>query len=204
MLAYNSFRKTLDRVQRLIDAHGTLHGGGPGRPQQQAADVLRAAVVLTVAALDAFVGDVTIEAIPELARKGRLGTQAHTIVKPQDLLAALASADPALELQRFARSRFARTTLQSPASITNHLDNYLGYTVDWAQIAGRIGVPTPADAQAALGAYVERRHGIAHAGDVAPGRRGASPINKPYVERGRDVVAAVAGVLNTDLDAHIL
>jgi hypothetical protein len=201
--ALKGLDRALSRVQRLIDAHATLHGGGRGRPQQQAADVLRGAVVLAVAALDAYVFDVFIEAIPPLARQGRLGTEAHNIVDAKGMLHAVGSADPPGELARLAALQHARTTYQKSSSIDHHLKRYLGFNVDWVQVASLLRTASPDDAKKQLDGFVERRNLIAHAGDVPSGTNKASSINRRYVERCLKTVRTAAQVIDAGLDAYI-
>ncbi|GAA4718328.1 hypothetical protein GCM10023349_42850 [Nocardioides conyzicola] len=187
----------------MIDAHGTLHGGGRGRPQQQAADVLRGAVVLGVAALDAFVMDVFIEAIPPLVKQGRLGNEAHTLVDSKGLLHAVGAADPPGELARLASLQYARTTFQRSSAIESHLRRFLGFTPDWTQVASRLKSASADDAKKQLDGFVERRNQIAHAGDVPPGTTKASAISRPYVERCLRTVKVTAEVIDSGLDAYI-
>jgi RiboL-PSP-HEPN len=203
VLAAKGFDRTAARVHRLIDAHGVLHGGGRGRPRQQAADVLRGALVLIVAALDAFVIDAFVEAIPPLARSGRLGPAAHNLVDAKGYLHVISSADPAEEFARIAALKFATKTFQKSGAIESHLRENLDYALDWGAVATGLGLGTGNDAKKELDGYVTRRNEIAHAGDVPPGAKRATPINRQHVLRCVKVIEATVNVINVGLDAHI-
>jgi hypothetical protein len=202
MEAFVGFERAISRVDRLLALHGELHGSR-GRPAQHIADILRASLVLTVAALDAFVYEAVVEAVPALARQGRLGAKADRIADAKELLAAIATDDPADALRHLARDKFSRTTLQKAAAIEGHLRDTLGYTIDWSAVATNLAVGSDGAAREQLDGYVLRRDRIAHAGDVQAGKRQATAINRPYVQQGRDTVFVVGTTINSGLDAHI-
>jgi hypothetical protein len=109
MDAFVGFERAISRVDRLLTLHGELHGSR-GRPAQHIADILRASLVLTVAALDAFVYEAVVEAVPPLARQGRLGVKADKIADATQLLTAIATPDPA----DAARPGHAPTSMSPP------------------------------------------------------------------------------------------
>lgn len=204
MQARHGFERAALRVVRLIEAHGTLHGGGQGRPAQQAADVLRGAVVLAAAAVDAYVIDAFVEALPPVAKKGGLGLQAPDLMDGKAWLHAITTGDPTEHLASVARQKFATKTFQRASSIQSHLREYLGYEVPWDDIATRLGHPNGDDARKELNGVVARRNSIAHASDVLPGQNRASAINRPYVERALKVVRATVEEIDDGLDQYIL
>lgn len=89
------FNITMGRVDGLLRLHPTLHGSA-GRPRQHVSDVLRGALALGVAALDALVLDSVIAAIPTAVRDQRLGPNVAKWVKeePEEFLALIAGAEP--------------------------------------------------------------------------------------------------------------
>lgn len=66
------FDKSIERARDLFEVHRELHGH-VGRPAQNVSDVLRGALVLAFAALDALVSDAIAELLPSLIRKQKMG-----------------------------------------------------------------------------------------------------------------------------------
>jgi hypothetical protein len=70
------FDKTMRRVDGLLLLDPELHGVA-GRPKQHVSDLLRGALVLSVAALDALVLDSVVAAIPRAVRVRLTQRDAH-------------------------------------------------------------------------------------------------------------------------------
>ena len=89
-----NFRRTMKRVEALLHLNKTLQG--KGKPSVEIHDLLRAAVVLALGALDALVADLIAGAVPAAAKKGRIGDRVEGWVKekPADFVRLLSDPDP--------------------------------------------------------------------------------------------------------------
>lgn len=116
--AVRAFSRTLERVDFMITVQEDLHGGR-GRPIQFFSDVLRGALVLGVAALDALVGDSVAEAIPALAQRGMLGDTVAKWIrdKSKDVLACFAEDNPHRALADLCREQLKEQTFQRADAI---------------------------------------------------------------------------------------
>jgi hypothetical protein len=197
---HDSFQKTMKRMSGLLLLHPQLHGVR-GRPAQHVADVLRGALVLGVGALDALVLDSVIAAIPDAARAGRLGPNVAKWVKEDAdrFLVALASEDPTDHVALICRDHLGNTTFQRAAAIEGVLRNVVRADPPWGFAsavlnAGRAPDEPEMTAEAVrveLDEFVERRHRIAHSGDLRPDGTTARPIQLTYVKRARKVIWSV-------------
>jgi hypothetical protein len=193
---YETFEKTMGRVEGLLLLHPQLHGIR-GRPAQHVSDVLRGALVLAVGALDSLVLESVVAAVPAAARGGRLGPNVPKWIKeePEAFLGALVEDDPVEALAVLCRSKLGTLTFQRSAMIQGVMRDVLGCEAPWddaAEILSRDGGAWDAErVTARLDEYVERRHRIAHSGDVKPNSTGTQPIQRPYVERATELIEAV-------------
>src|SRR5436190_24296745 len=96
----------MGRVDGLLSLHPVLHGIA-GRPRQHVSDLLRGALVLSVAALDALVLDSVVRAIPRAVRDERLGPSVAKWVRdePETFLALLPSSNPGAGLAELCRAQ---------------------------------------------------------------------------------------------------
>ena len=204
---YETFEKTMRRVEGLLILHPELHGIR-GRPAQHVSDVLRGALVLAVGALDALVLESVVEAVPAAARDGRLGSNVPKWIKedPEAFLAALVEDDPVEALAVLCRAKLGALTFQRSAMIEGVMHDVLGCGPPWdeaAEILSKDGEEWDAEqVKERLDEFVTRRHRIAHSGDVKPNSTGTQPIQLRYVERATLVIAAVGdavdGVVRAD------
>jgi hypothetical protein len=184
--AHRSFNKTMKRVDGLVALHPIIHGA-PGRPAQHVSDVLRGALVLAMAGLDALVLDSIAEVIPQLSRSGKLGPTVEKWVRddPGAVLACFAAIDPHESLGVVCRDRLGHQTFQRSAAIEGVLHDVIGVTGLWDEAVKNLakqGKTLTADEVAArLDVFVERRNRIAHSGDAKPGATATAPIRRRFV-----------------------
>jgi len=126
--AKRAFDRTLGRVDGLIALHPDLRGT-PGRPTRHVSDVLRGALVLSLAALDSLVVDSVVEAVPALARKGALGTAAAKWVKDESeaVLACFANENPSAALSLLYREQLGQLTFQKADAIAGVLRDVIDF-----------------------------------------------------------------------------
>lgn len=191
-----AFNITMRRVDGLLGLHPVLHGIA-GRPKQHVSDVLRGALVLSVAALDALVLDSVIAAIPTAVRDDQLGPNVAKWVKeePEAFLALLSDAEHGRKLAELCRGKLGQITFQRAATIEGVMMDVVRRGPPWgraADILSATGGTWDADAvKTRLDEFVERRHRIAHSGDIRAGSTATQPIQLPYVQDATRVIKAV-------------
>jgi hypothetical protein len=190
------FDKTMERVDGVLLLHPTLHGAA-GRPRQHVSDLLRGALVLSVAALDALVLDSVVAAIPRAVRDGRLGPNVAKWVKddPEAFLALLPESNSAAKLAELCRERLGAITFQKAAMIEGVMRDVVQRDPPWQRAADILnaggGTWTADEVRDTLDEIVERRHRIAHSGDMLPNSTATRPIRLAYVEDAVAVIDAV-------------
>lgn len=184
--AHRSFNKTMKRVDGLIALHPIIHGS-PGRPAQHVSDLLRGALVLAMAGLDALVLDSIADVIPRLSRSGKLGPTVEKWVRddPGAVLACFATTDANEALGTVCRERLGHQTFQRAAAIEGVLEHVIGVTGLWdeaAKVLAKQGkIITADEVGARLDVFVERRNRIAHSGDAKQGATATAPIRRGFV-----------------------
>jgi hypothetical protein len=200
-----AFERTLERVDALLTMHRSAHGGA-GRPYRHWGDVLRGAVVLSLAALDACVMELIVQAVPPLAKTGQLGTVVQSWIKDnaKTVMACFAEPDPTMALGDLARGQLSNLTFQRAHVIEAQLRTTLHCPAPWAEARRLLNqprrYPTNDAVKDALDEYVQRRHRIAHDGDVDHGR--TRPITRPWVEAGVVLVRCVGWATAHEVHQH--
>jgi len=184
MNARSNFRRTRDRVNRLIQLNRRL--SARGRPLQENSDVLRAAVVLCLGALDALVVDAIVEAIPEASKRGNLGKRVADWLEKDGMeaLKILAHPNPHKAIAEFVAEKLSGTTLQRTAMIEDNLRAVLDIQPPWASAAKNAGDSMNAtQLKEQLDEFSDRRNQIVHKGDIRTGTRAPETITREWVER---------------------
>jgi hypothetical protein len=204
----DNFKHSIDRVLGLLELHTSLTTR-PGRPEQDKSDLLRGAVVLCAAALDEFVLESVITALPKAAKKKVLGGSVSGWVKnnPAAVLTALSTTTPVTVLVELGRTEIGTMTFQRAAAIEGVLTTVLGAAAPWAIAADAMTalgtrVWTDADVQAGLDRFIERRHRIAHSGDRSA--TGAiNGIQRPYVYANAQLILNVGLAIDKVIEVRI-
>lgn len=160
--AYAKFHKTARRCDTLVTAYNTLHAAGNDAPK----DIVRGAVVLAVAALDAYVTDVFVEKLATYLKRHRPGDQLIELLykaglDTREALHLLTNQRPYRRIRNLVRTYYATYTTQKFNVIDSVFKVYglKTLTANAAQKTGKAHVLTRVEK------LVERRHEIAHAGD---------------------------------------
>jgi len=166
--SYFKFEKVILRSLNLVSLHNTLKAHlGPSDPSLDFSDLLRAAVVISVAAMDAYFTDVFAERlVPFLKRKGPTKDLVQLLgeagLNTSVALELLSMERPFRRIRTLVESRLGLQVTQRIDAINElfkaygipnfcaHVERKLGRT----QLCRRVNL------------LVERRHAIAHDGDL--------------------------------------
>ena len=198
---FDVFELNIKRVEALIGTHKLLHNK-KGKPKTVVSDVLRAGVVMTVSAFDAYLHGIL---------KVNVGAAASLAPPPDALLALIKewkldaktilpfmlNAKGPEDLTALVESHFEDRTLQDPSKVA-HVFEILGISSVWTDVAQRLG-RQEADVRKDFAGIVKRRHRIAHEADIDPDGKGSTkkrPMRKDTAESYKDSVVAVTAALN--------
>jgi RiboL-PSP-HEPN len=184
---YWVFQQNMRRAKALIATHSRLHNKR-GKPRTVVSDIMRAAVVLAVSAIDAYLHGVAHRYVAQAASlnpvpPGLLEMIKEWQLRPTEILSLTLSAQGADEFSRRVEGHFADRTLQDPSKV-EQVFRILGIGDVWSQIAQGLGRPI-GDVRRQFAAIVKRRHQIAHEADLDP--EGKGPTKKRAL--GRDTAA---------------
>ena len=165
---YTIFQHSIVRARNLVTIHGLAHGAR-ARPHAFLADAHRAAIVLAVSALDAFVRTFVIDRIVSI-----VGTPAKTIspvlrerikgcLSHDSVLDSARAGDITSRVERALRDSFDTQSFQGVEKITEAM-KLLGYRDVFETMAAAAGV-NERNLKKDLGTFTQRRHLIAHRGD---------------------------------------
>jgi len=165
---YSLFASSIKRAKNLLEIHRLAHGA-QARPPGFLADAHRAAVVLAVSALDAFVRTFVIERIvwkianPLEKVPEKLCQQIKDCLDHDAILEAARQGDLSSRVEKALRDRFDDQSFQGVKKI-NEAMRLLGYQDVFATIAKSAAV-NEGNLKSDLGRFTKRRHIIAHCGD---------------------------------------
>lgn len=163
-LSYKCFERVILRSHNLVSLHDSL---GSLAPSLDFSDLLRSAVVLSVAAMDSYFTDVFAERLVPYLKRKRCGERPSALLEDAGLTTAVA-----LDLLPMARPyRRIRTLIE--AHLAKHVTQRLS-AID--ELFGAYGIKDLSKcAQAKLKRksicreieiLVKRRHAVAHEGDL--------------------------------------
>lgn len=206
------FNKTMKRVDGVIALHPELHSS-QGRPRQAVSDLLRGALVLSLAALDALVVDSLGESIPRLAKTGMLGPTVQKWIKeqPDKILACFTEKDGSAALADVCREQLGALTFQRSAAIEGVLADVAGCPPPWEKAAILLTTQNSKwdsdSVRKKLDEYVQRRNRVVHGGDMKEQSLSTQPIQRRYVIQAVEVVRAVgeavSGILNDRVKGRV-
>ncbi len=166
--AYDKFLKTIRRCESLVESYKKLqaldHANGVDVPTPK--DIIRGAVVLAVAALDAYVTDAFSEKlVPYLKRykpdEGLTNLLYDAGLDTKEALVLLSMERPYRRIRTLIETYYGSYTTQKFDVIDEIFKPYRlkKITDNAAKKSGRVSIKT------SVGKLVDRRHQIAHAGD---------------------------------------
>lgn len=196
LTSFDIFELCVARARNLIKLHEAAHGKA-GKPEKYASDAHRAAIVLAVAALDAFVRDFVIrrtrtllankaQALPEA-----LKIQIKKFMKDDDLLDAARKDDLLERVDKAFRSDFEKQSFQGTKNIEEQF-RIVGYDDIFHQVAIDAGLNEDT-LRADIDKFTKRRHVIAHRGDYDLDQR-PPPENDITKKDAEDCVRLVCRV----------
>ncbi|MCP5141959.1 MAG: hypothetical protein H6980_06375 [Gammaproteobacteria bacterium] len=163
----NKFKKTISRCEALVESYKALHaqnqvGGVTPAPK----DIVRGAVVLSVAALDAYVTDVFAE---KLVAYLKAYTPDESLVQllsdagldTKEALKLITMERPYRRIRNLIQQYYQRYTTQKFQVIDELFLHYrlMKITANAEGRSGKKGIKT------SVGKLIDRRHDIAHGGD---------------------------------------
>ncbi len=200
------FRLNVKRSLDLIDTHSQLHNK-QGKPKTVVSDIMRAAVVMVVSAVDAYLHGLLSDyversaqltpppgALLELVKEWRLDAK--------DTLPYLLNKKGPAEFRQRVVEHFADRTLQDPSKV-ELVGRVLGVEGLWEQIANGLG-KSEDRARKDFAAVVKRRHQIAHEADLDPAGKTATKkrrLTRQEADAAVDEINKVAEQLQTIFEA---
>lgn len=166
--SYSIFEHSVQRAQNLISIHEVAHGSA-SRPRLNLADTYRAAIVLAISALDAFVHTLVIEKainiVADLSKPAppKLIKKIKECLKEDELFEAARQSDLSSRIAKVFREEFEDQSFQGVKKISETME-LIGYT-DIFQIIASNAKKNEKQLKETLGKFTKRRHLIAHCGD---------------------------------------
>lgn len=168
LTSHDIFELCVARARNLIRLHQAAHGKA-GKPEPYASDAHRGAIVLAIAALEAFVRDFVIH-----HTRKRLIDKAQTLpealkvhikkfLKEDDLLDAARKDDLLERIEKAFRSDFEKRSFQGTKNI-EELFKVVGFDDIFHEVAISAGINEDT-LRADIDRFTKRRHAIAHRGD---------------------------------------
>lgn len=161
--AKEKFNKTIARCRTLISLYSTMKSDGKNGNQ----DLLRASIVLSVAALDAYVTDLFAEFFIEFLKENKISGSLEKKLVDYGVTVAFAiellkDSDTAYEkIRSLMTNYYARYTTQRMETI-NQLFELYGLKNITQNAQSKAGIDNLVDEVVAI---VQRRHAIVHDGD---------------------------------------
>lgn len=185
--ALEQLEQNLTRARNLVGLSASL--SSLTTQAVDTTDLLRAALILSVSALDHFVHEFTRIGMLDVHAQAKPGTPAYLEFKVSlsGAQEALSAGESSSWLDREIRKTHGWLSFQHPDKIANAIR--LVSTVDlWQAVALRRNEDVKAT-KAQLCAIVDRRNKIAHEADLDPGNPGERwPIDRPLVEEAIDFI----------------
>lgn len=167
--SFEIFLCCIERAENLLKIHQAAHGKKRAKPERYLADAHRAAIVLAISALDAFIRSFVIMRVRSI-----LGDKTVTIPGPlADRIKSFLTGDALLEaarkddlldrVEKAFRNDFEKKSFQGTSQITESI-KLVGYNDVFHDIAISAGENEDTMRQR-LDRFTNRRHVIAHRGD---------------------------------------
>jgi hypothetical protein len=200
MTAINTFRQINKRADNLLKIHQKL--APHGKPGIIHSDLLRAAVVLSVAGLDFYIHEKVCEEVPQLIRV-RVGKQlpgklAELIKKEathDKLIEILFKDRPLSHVSSIVRRYLNNRTFQDPGKIEDALQ-ILGLTDLWFCLGQQLSV-SKEEAKLYVEQYVDRRNGIAHRGDLGKTRKSKNKVSRITRDYAQKCVESISNFVES-------
>jgi hypothetical protein len=199
--SFDIFTHCIERAQNLLKIHEAAHGR-KAKPERYLADAHRAAVVLAISALDAFIRSFVIERVRSLlANKsatlpGPLADRIKSFLKDDALLEAARKDDLLDRVEKAFREDFEKKSFQGTRQITESL-KLIGHS-DVFHAVAMSAEENEDTLRRCLDGFTNRRHMIAHRGDydLSQNPPREFPITKKEAQECIKIVGLVAAHIN--------
>ena len=198
---YDIFDYSIKRAENLIKAHTELHGK-KSAPLAYLSDILRASIVLSISALDAFVRTLVVDGINAIIKDtskkvpDELAKQIQEYLGVKGLFDAARTGDLSSAIDEVFRERFEEKSFQG---IKNILDvmRLIGHKDIFKEIAEKAS-KNEKNLKDDLNEFTRRRHLIAHCGDydLSTTPPADNSITKKYADDCIRLVKLVAKNIN--------
>ena len=203
--AFHIFSHSIERSKNLLKIHQDAHGKR-AKPEKHLSDIHRAAVVLAISALDAFVckfvttkitillADNSKELPAPLLNKIREATEKS---KPTLILEAVKQNNIRQIVEKMLHEEYEKKTFQGTDSIEACL-KIIGYDDIFNIIASKAKMHE-GDLKRDLNEYTNRRHTIVHRGDfdaIENPPKTENPITKTYANNCIRLIEKIAKQIN--------
>jgi len=168
LTSHDIFELCIQRARNLVKLHEAAHGKA-GKPEKYTSDAHRAAIVLAVSALDAFIRDLVIARARTLltskavALPLALSAEIKKFLKDDALIDAARKDDLLERVDKAFRNDFEKRSFQGTKNIEEQL-KIVGYDNIFHVVAVKGGLNEDTLRQD-LDRFTDRRHAIAHRGD---------------------------------------
>lgn len=181
--SFEVFEKCITRAENLISFHSTTEKVLEISDEHYC-DCYRAAVVLSISALDAFVRKTVIsEIVKQISKRTPLNNKLSTYLKGllnQDkLLDAARNYDLIDKVEEAVKVDFDTKSFQGEWKISSYME-MVGYKDIFSEVSIKVDI-NEKNLKAKLGKFTARRHIIAHSGDY---NLNQNPHNENDIDKG--------------------
>jgi len=187
MEALKAFDSTIKRARALIRAHTKLHGQGRGKRPRFHSELLRAALVTSVSAMDAYFHDKIAQNIARTIKRtepdfpvelvsllSEVGKNKEDVVRA--LLKVTTRDRPLAHVSTQVNRLLSERTYQDPGKIEQGLKT-IGINGFWQSVAPKLNT-TPDQLKRDVVRYIKRRHAIVHVGDLGTSKKTRHRVRK--------------------------
>jgi hypothetical protein len=166
LTSYDIFQRCIKRAQNLIDFHSDDKGSDL---QEHFCDAYRAAIVLSISALDAFIRSIVIEKINNILLDNskelpeKLATYLKNLLNQDKLLNAARKYNLHEVVDKHIKDDFGTKSFQGEWKIKTFME-LIGYQNIFKQVSDKADI-SENNLMKKLEIYTQRRHLIAHSGD---------------------------------------
>jgi hypothetical protein len=194
LAAHSRFVTNLNRARDLRALFVTLKASTAGA--LDLTDILRAAIVNAVSALDAFIHEITRIGMVEIYQNIRPRTEAfgRFPVPMDNVLLGMVTPGSVQWLEDEIRKQHGWLSFQQPEKVADAIRLFWSKKL-WEEVATQLGIDTKS-AKTRLALIVDPRNKIAHEADMDPSSPGARwPIDEMVVQDAIDTIEQIVNAI---------
>ena len=191
---HNRFAANIGRARDLRALFMNLKASAPGA--LDLTDILRAAIVSAVSALDAFIHEITRFGMLEIFQNFRPRTDAfgRFPISMDNVLMVVANPGSTQWLEDEIRRQHSWLTFQQPDKVADAIRVFCGKEL-WKEVGIQLGIDAKS-AKNRLALIVDRRNKIAHEADMDPSSPGSRwPIDEALVQDAIDMLERIGDAI---------